>query len=146
MVYFAFYFWWGRGETAAAHPACSTTASNRLQYPSHNNFAKNDYQSFFTLVAHFEFNSPLKRKDKEHTLRYTLYLFNWWSRGELNSCPKTYSHRHLRAQSLIKNSLRRKASDSPNGFGSFIGHARGKAYPCHVHHCVTPLSEPWSSR
>ena len=28
-----------------------------FQYPTHNNFAKNDYQSFFTLVALLGFNS-----------------------------------------------------------------------------------------
>ena len=54
---------------------------------------------------------------------YTLRVTEWWSRGGLNPCPKTYSHRHLRAQSFINDSLRRKANDSPNGFGSFIRHA-----------------------
>ena len=109
--------------------ACDPNAK-AFRYPATHQKAKklatgNFFHAFCPLRVRLPPN--IHKKAKEAHLAVHFSCFFWWNRGESNPCPKTYSHRHLRAQSLIKNSLRRKASDSPSGFGSFIRHAWCKA-------------------
>ena len=131
LVHFLCFFWWNRGETAAAHPDCLPTQmprhfDTRLRTKKLKNLPQ---ATFFYAFCPLRVRLPpnIHKKAKEAHLLVHFLCFFWWNRGESNPCPKTYSHRHLRAQSLINYSLRRKASDSPSGFGSFICHAWCKA-------------------
>lgn len=58
----------------------------------------------------------------------------WWSRGELNPCPKAHSPWLLRAQFVFLGFPLRYAGKQAYRFGRVMLHDGGNSYPVHVHH------------
>ena len=50
----------------------------------------------------------------------------WWRRGESNSCPKTYSHRHLRVQFVLNIPLSSRRQTGERTWYPPIHHPRGR--------------------